>query len=292
MTRFTFDRTVDLEDPNPLVEFVGRHTGLSKQRIKAAMAKGALWRKRGRERFRRIRRAQAGAKPGDVIRLYYDENLLALPAPEAVCLHDYQRYSLWWKPAGLLTQGTRYTDHVSLLRQVEKRFSRCRPRLVHRLDRETMGLLMVAHDSRAAAELSLLFRQKKIQKVYRAEVRGDLTRTVGTGRIDRPLDGKPALTEITFARRQAGSETTLVELLLHSGRTHQIRRHLADLGFPIMGDPRYGRHNSHPQGLQLVAWALAWRCPFARKGIRHIVPDQFMPPNLINPAWPGYLNSV
>ena len=284
MTRFTFDKTVEPHDPDQIVAFVGRHTGLSKWRIKAAMAKGALWRRRGRKRFSRIRRAQAAARPGDVIRFYYDEKLLALPVPEAVCLVDYHRYSIWWKPAGLLTQGTHYTDHVSLLRQVEKRFSRCRPRLVHRLDRETMGMVMVAHDGGAAAELSLLFKHKKIEKGYRAEVRGDLTQSVGTGRIDRPLDGKPALTEITLARKRVGSETTFVELLLHSGRTHQIRRHLADLGFPVMGDPRYGQHNSHTAGLQLLAWSLAWRCPFSRKKMRQTVPEEIMPPNLIMPA--------
>ena len=283
MTRFTFDRAVAPEDPQQIIEFVIRHTGLSRQRIKSAMTKGALWRKRSGQRFRRIRRAQARIKPGDVIRLFYDEQLLSVPVPKAVCLHDYRRYSIWWKPAGMLSQGTYFSDHASLIRQVEKRFSRCRPRLVHRLDRETMGLVMVAHDRRSAAEISRLFRQNQIKKTYRAEVRGDLTQAAGIRQINRPLDGKTALTEIRFTWKQAQSKTTIVELLLHTGRTHQIRRHLADIGYPIMGDPRYGRHNSHPDGLQLVAWALDWRCPFTQKRMRHCVPDEFMPLHLLNP---------
>ena len=283
MTRLTFDRTVDPEDPQQIVEFVSRHTGLSRQRIKTAMARGALWRKRGGQRFRRIRRAQAGIKPGDVIRLFYDENLLSLPVPKAVLLHDYQRYSVWWKPAGMLSQGTHFSDHTSLIRQVEKRFTRCRPRLVHRLDRETMGLVMVALDRRAAAEISRLFRQNQIKKTYRAEVRGDLKMAAGIAQINRPLDGKPALTEITFTWKQAQGRTTVVELVLHTGRTHQIRRHLADIGFPVMGDPRYGRHNSHPGGLQLVAWALDWRCPFTQEEMRLCLPDELMPLHLLDP---------
>ena len=284
MKRFTFDRAVDPQDPLQVVEFVSHHTGLSKQRIKSAMTKGALWRKRGGERFGRIRRAQARVRPGDIIRLYYDEKLLSLPVAEAFCLLEYQRYSIWYKPAGMLTQGTHFGDHTSLLRQVEKRLSRCRPRLVHRLDRETLGLVMVAHDRRAAGNLSRLFIQDQIKKTYRAEVFGDITHVVGIRQINHPIDGKPALTEITHIWPRQQGKTSLLELVLHTGRTHQIRRHLADVGFPIMGDPKYGRGNSHPGGLQLVAWALDWRCPFTQKKRRLHLPDEFMLPDLINPG--------
>ena len=283
MIRFTFNRAVDSEDPQKIVAFVNRHTGLSGQRIKAAMTKGALWRKRRGQRFRRVRRAQAGIRPGDTVRLYYDENLLSLPVPEAVCLHDYRRYSIWWKPAGMLTQGTHFSDHASLIRQVEKRFSHCQPRLVHRLDREAMGLVMVAHDRRSASEISLLFKQNQIKKTYRAEVRGNLTQKAGIEQINRPLDGKPALTEIIHTWKRERGQTTLVELVLHTGRTHQVRRHLAEIGFPVMGDPRYGRHSSHPGGLQLVAWALDWQCPFTQKEIGLRLPNEFVPQHLLNP---------
>ena len=283
MTRFTFSRTAGRRDGGRLVDFVSRHSGLSKRKIKEAMHKGALWRKRGHGRYRRVRRALAPLESGDAVRLYYDEKLLSLPVPDAVCLQRRRRYSVWWKPAGLLTQGTRFTDHVSLLRQVEKRLGGRNPYPVHRLDRETMGAVIVAHDSAAAAELSALFRRRQIVKGYRAEVCGDLTHLpAAAGRIEQPLDGKKSLTEIVATRRGPTADTTVVDMVLHTGRTHQIRRHLAHLGFPVLGDPRYGKGNRHPGGLQLVARSLDWRCPFSGVHVCVRVPSELMPPALAN----------
>ena len=109
------------------------------------------------------RRAQAG----DRLAFYYDEAILRLRPLSATCIGDQRFYSVWDKPAGLLTQGTRYADHCSLLRQAELHFQGRRKTLpVHRLDREAAGLVIVAHDPKAAAAFSKLFQEKRIEKQY------------------------------------------------------------------------------------------------------------------------------
>ena len=93
-------------------------------------------------------------------------------------------------------------------------------------------------------------------------VRCDLAaRHSAAGRIDLPLDGRPALTEYRVERYDRARDASVVQIRIRTGRTHQIRRHLAALGHPVLGDPRYGRGNADPRGLQLVAAGLTFRCP-------------------------------
>ncbi len=239
------------------------HTGISKTRIKQAMVKGAVWHQRPNSARRRIRRATAVARPGDRLMFYYDPAVLALKPPLAECLHDYQHYSVWLKPAGLLTQGTHYGDHCALLRQVEHYFKNKRKIfLVHRLDREAMGLVIVAHSRKAAACFSDLFYHNAVLKRYRIRVRGELENQGEPVRIDLALDGKAALTEYTCLSYDTVCDQTLVDVRIHTGRYHQIRRHFDMIGHPVMGDPRYGVGNKNKQGLQLAAYLLKFDCPF------------------------------
>jgi tRNA pseudouridine32 synthase/23S rRNA pseudouridine746 synthase len=229
------------------------------------MEKGAVWLHRpgaaGGER--RLRRASAELRPGDRIALYYDAEILARPSPRAELVADRGEYSVWLKPAGLLAHGTRFGDHASLLRQVEKASGRPRPVFpVHRLDREASGLMVVAHTPAAARALSRAIAAPETEKRYRAEVRGDLAGTHGReGRIDLPIDGRPASTEYRVRAYDPAADASVVEVRIRTGRQHQIRRHLAALGHPVLGDPRYGRGNADPRGLQLAAVGLAFRCP-------------------------------
>ena len=95
-----------------------------------------------------------------------------------------------------MSQGTKYGDHCSLLRQAELFF---RPRRevfpVHRLDREVRGVMLIAHSRKSAAELSAIFQKKEIEKEYRVEVIGNLHQGYNSGKIELPLDGKPATTD-------------------------------------------------------------------------------------------------
>jgi tRNA pseudouridine32 synthase/23S rRNA pseudouridine746 synthase len=266
--------TVHRGDPPTAGEFLATITPLSKRRVKDAMLKGAVWhQKRGRKK-RRIRRATAALLPGDILSIYYNANLLALDPELAEIIGDSIHYSVWFKPPGLLTQGTRYGDHCSLLRQVQQHFeSRRKVFAVHRLDREASGLAIVAHNKQAAAILSSLFQNQKVVKHYRIQVLGNLSEYGSRGKIDEELDGKPARTSFAVMHYEPLSNTSTVNVVLHTGRKHQIRRHFDLIGYPVMGDPRYGRGNKNTDGMNLVAYALEFECPYQKKRVIFTLPD-------------------
>jgi len=267
MNRIFLRRSIGPDDTGRAVDLLALHSGLSKMQIKDAMAKGALWlHKKGKKT--RLRRATTLLQSGDAVELFYDAELLSRVPPQASLIDDRWHYSVWHKPAGLLTQGTKYGDHCSLLRQAERFFTPPRRALpVHRLDREASGLVLIAHTGKAAAGLSELMRKRQVTKVYRIEVLGNLAEKAATGIIDFPLDGKTALTEYEVLHYNPAAGISIVEAVIKTGRLHQIRRHFNMLGFPVMGDPRYGRRNKNAEGIQLEAVALRFHCPFKKREV-------------------------
>ncbi|HEU18347.1 MAG TPA: RNA pseudouridine synthase [Deltaproteobacteria bacterium] len=266
MNIISLKETVGPDDPTTACDLLAARTGISKSKIKNAMIKGAVWRCRGTGKPERLRKATAQLSPGDRIELYYDETILSIEPPRAVCLNDEKRYSVWYKPPGLMTQGTMYGDHCSLLRQAEKEFTPRRTAYpVHRLDREAVGLILVAHTRDAAAKLSRLFREGKIEKRYQIEVPGNMTGMGGS--ITLPLDGKEALTDYHVETFNPATNTTTLTVTIGTGRLHQIRRHFDMIGYPVMGDPRYGRGNKNTGGLKVTAMGLNFICPFTGKAV-------------------------
>ena len=85
------------------------------------------------------------------------------------------------------------------------------------------------------------------------------------GIIRIPLDGKPAIIEYKTISYEPSSNTTLVDVIIQTGRKHQIRRHFEMTGFPVMGDPRFGESNKNTEGMKLIATALEFECPFSSK---------------------------
>jgi len=271
MTRVSVRVRVDPGESRTACAILAQAAGLSKLRVKDAMQKGAVWCQRAGAGEHRLRRAQTIPPAGGILALYYDADLLARVAPLAECMHDRSRFSIWFKPPGLMTQGTRFGDHCSLLRQAEVFL---RPRhgafLVHRLDREAAGLTIIAHDRASAGALSRLFAERRVVKRYRVEVRGRID--PGVGRIDRPLDGKPAVTEYTRVNHDSETDVSVVDVVMQTGRKHQIRRHFVLAGFPVMGDPAYGRNNRTSAGLKLTAWGLEFNCPFTGRPLKFELP--------------------
>jgi tRNA pseudouridine32 synthase/23S rRNA pseudouridine746 synthase len=266
--RFTVRTVVEEGEHREACGLLAETAGLPRLRIKDAMQKGAAWLVRPGGGARRLRRAKARLHPGEQLALYYDDELLSREPPAAECRHDLGRYSVWFKPARLMTQGTRYGDHCSLLRQAEVFLRPERQAyLVHRLDREASGLVIIAHDRAAAGALSRLFAERRITKSYRAEVRGRIGPRGSSGRIDLPLDGRPAATTYRVVKYDASTDTSVVEAEMSTGRKHQIRRHLAMTGFPVMGDPSYGKNNKNTEGLKLTACSLQFTCPFSGRSM-------------------------
>ena len=147
------------------------------------------------------------------------------------------------KPAGLATQlgaGLR----ISVVEAVERDFG-FKPFLVHRLDKETAGLLVVAKDSRSAAIWTASIGGKSVRKFYRAIVSGEPRGDEGvlTGAVAVRGEEKSALTRWRLLESYGEGETgrfSYLELELGTGRTHQIRLHLAGAGLPILGDESHG----------------------------------------------------
>jgi 23S rRNA pseudouridine1911/1915/1917 synthase len=148
------------------------------------------------------------------------------------------------KPAGLPTQPAKDRKELSLEDILRAEYKRIW--LVHRLDTPTSGVVMFARTKDAAARLSNLFASREMKKTYLARVDPPI---VGRIVIETPIDGKDAITIVT------PREGNLVEAQIETGRTHQIRRHLASIGHPIIGDRRYGS-TVNANRLMLHAWRL------------------------------------
>lgn len=250
---------ITLKTPQTAVDALSEATGLSKMRIKDAMAKGACrWTNKGKQV--RLRKAKREVKAGTRLQLFYDDIVLARKAEPAELLTDFGQYSVWFKPHGLLAQGSQWGDHCSLLREAEVRLAKpCF--LVHRLDADAAGLMLIAHDSKAAAALSDLFAGRALRKLYHARVNGHLEANAMC--INAPVEDKEAISHVTTLTHDPDSNTTVVEVTIETGRKHQIRRHLAGLNHPITGDRLYGTAAAVP--LQLVAAELEFTCPLNRK---------------------------
>jgi tRNA pseudouridine32 synthase/23S rRNA pseudouridine746 synthase len=264
LEKFSITKTLIDKTSPQACDFIALHSGLPKARIKDAMNKGAVWLTRKGQGRIRLRKATYLIQKGDMLELHYDPKVLSTKPPLASILADFTHYSVWIKPARLLTQGTDYGDHASLLRQVETFFNPRREAYpVHRLDREAAGLILVAHSGEAAAKLSKLLQDHKVIKRYRAEVSGLPEKAEGI--IDEPLDGKEAMTRYRVTSRHPDTNTATVLIEIDTGRLHQIRRHLAGIGHPVMGDPRYGSGNKDGKPMRLTACELEWICPFTGK---------------------------
>lgn len=134
-----------------------------------------------------------------------------------------------------------------------------RPQPVHRLDAPTAGLVVCAKTRRAHAELGWAFQSREVYKRYRAVVVGRLG---GTGSVQEPIDGRPAVTRyraVGQAPAVKGGMLTRVDAWPETGRTHQIRRHLAALGTPVLGDARYGLPGLVLRGKGLFLFAVEVR---------------------------------
>lgn len=251
------------------VDILQVETGLSKQDIKQAMSKGAVWLTRGKQ-TQRLRRAKRELQTGDELHLYYDAEILDESPAEPKLIADAGDYSVWNKPYGLRSQGSRWGDHCTVLRWAEQHLQPERNGFtVHRLDRAANGLMLIAHSKRMAAALSELFRERAVQKRYRALVVGDFSEHANPTQVHTPLDGKESASEISLLDVSHDRKQSLVEVTIETGRKHQIRRHLAELGHPVVGDRLYGEANDPSIDLQLTAYLLGFTSPVTGEAVEY-----------------------
>ncbi len=230
---------------------------LSPGRSRAAWQKAV---RRGQVRLdgRRVLRSNLRLQPGSRLQVPGQEAPVASQSPELVVLHEDDHILVLDKPAGLLTHGTERRPEPNLAQLAAERFGRLpllmgeeRPGIVHRLDRNTSGVIVLARTAAAMEELRGAFRERRVRKEYLALVHG---RPEATGfECDEDLgpreghpdkqecrprgEGKTARTGVVL-EEQLG-ELSLLRCRPHSGRRHQIRVHLSARGLPIVGDPMY-----------------------------------------------------
>ncbi len=127
---------------------------LSKAELKSAIDKGALWLTR-RKRTNRLRRLKTSLQLHDQVHFYYNAEVLAQPTPEAKLIADFHDYSVWFKPYGMLSQGSKWSEHCTITRFAQQYFNHDRACfIVHRLDKAATGLIMVAHSKTATQKVN------------------------------------------------------------------------------------------------------------------------------------------
>jgi 23S rRNA pseudouridine1911/1915/1917 synthase len=217
-------------------------------------------------RFRLCPPEPYGVEPWntDVNVVYEDDHCLVVDKPAGLLLHpadSAQRRTLDHAVAG-------YLQHKGIQTKV---------RHIHRLDQDTSGLVLYGKHALAAALLDDLLRQREISRTYVAFVHGRMTSSSGT--IDAPIGkdrhhsgrrrvdprGERAVTHFQVLKRYA--QATQVECRLDTGRTHQIRVHLAHTGHPLVGDVLYGGSDRWINRQALHAFHLRWKHPFTGETI-------------------------
>ncbi len=198
-------------------------------------------------------------------------------------LYEDEYLIIVYKPSNMLTHQTIFKEnnclYNALLYYFEQKEIKQKPLLVHRLDKDTSGLVLVAKDDQTLLKLQKLFEEHKIIKKYYAIVhnqfneekilinvpiarsRSDKLKMIAS---DKGKNIKPAITEILLIKNL--NQFALVDVLLKTGRTHQIRVHLKYINHPILNDPLYGvDKNVTSYGQYLMAYYLEFQHPITKK---------------------------
>jgi len=266
-----FDAVAAGEDAGARLDqfLAARLSDISRSRLKQLIEAGNVTR-----RDEKIRDANTRVKPGDLYQIRVPAPVPAKPQAQdipLVVVHEDRDLIVIDKPAGLVVHPAAGNPDGTLVNAL---IAHCgsslgglggeaRPGIVHRLDKDTSGLLVAAKNDRAMHSLARQFEHHTIERAYHAVVWGAPRVREGTveGEIGRnPFDrkrmavlrggGKRARTHYRVIERFGDSErpfASLLECRLETGRTHQIRVHLSHLGHPLIGDPTYGRARHVPR---------------------------------------------
>ncbi|MGG5340692.1 RluA family pseudouridine synthase [Enterococcus sp. AZ192] len=203
---------------------------------------------------------QAENIPLDIV--YEDDDVLVINKPQGMVVH----------PSAGHSQGTLVNALLYHIKDLSSINGVIRPGIVHRIDKDTSGLLMVAKNDHAHVALAEQLKDKTSLRKYVALVHGEISHDkgeinapIGRSKNDRKMQaviegGKPAVTHFEVLERFEGF--TLVQLQLETGRTHQIRVHMKYIGYPVAGDPLYGpRKTLKGNGQFLHAQMLGFKHP-------------------------------
>lgn len=204
--------------------------------------------------------------------IYEDDDIAVINKQAGLVVHPAQGHY-----SGTLVNAVMY--HIKNLSGIN---GELRPGIVHRLDKDTSGLILIAKNDKAHNELTRMFQEKEVKKTYLAILKGKLNKkagkiitNIGRDKNDRKKmtvlkgkdEGKLAITNYKLIEQN--NLFSLVEVNIETGRTHQIRVHMKYLGYPILGDSVYGRQDSEKRQM-LHAYKLEFLHPITKNPMKFI----------------------
>ncbi len=202
--------------------------------------------------------------------IYEDDDIIVVNKPKGLVVH----------PANGNPDGTLVNAIMAICKDSLSGIGgEIRPGIVHRLDKDTSGILVVAKNDKAHINMSEQIKNHTVQKTYIALVRGivkeneaTINMPIGRSAKDRKKmavtkNGKEAITHFKVIKRYPNENCTLLEVKIETGRTHQIRVHLSQIGYPVIGDTTYssGKNKWGVQGQCLHAKSLKFKHPITQK---------------------------
>jgi 23S rRNA pseudouridine1911/1915/1917 synthase len=249
-----------------LDQYLAGVAGLSRNQIQRLIAEGSV--KVNGEAVAKNHRLHGGEK----VELNIPEPVAAEPSPENIpidILYEDEFLAVLSKPAGLVVHpapghadGTLVNALLYSMEDLPGVGGVTRPGIIHRLDRDTSGLMVIAKNDEAVARLQKMVKERELKRIYLALVHGVPKTRYGT--IDAPIGrdpknrkkmavraegSRPAMTHFEILKQYKQASELQVELV--TGRTHQIRVHMAYIGHPVVGDPEYGVQGSLERELGL-----------------------------------------
>lgn len=264
---FTFTQR---DNANTLLHFIAHKLSLSGKK-----AKRLLDTRRVFVNKKRVWIASYHLNPGDVVEIFIEEEHTSLKLPKDFVLFQDDYYIIVTKPPGILTNGPE-----SIETSVRERFHNNHIQAVHRLDKDTSGAVIFAMNKEAFERMKSTFKDNLIGKVYMAIVRGIIGKQRFT--LDTPIHGQKAVTHVELLKKGKGA--SYLKVNIETGRTHQIRIHLASIGYPIIGEREYDRRSIENPLLRQIsrqmlhAYQISFLHPYTHRtvSVTANIPDDFL----------------
>lgn len=259
------------EQPSSLEALSAQQDKLTLEQVKQCMDNGAVWLTQ-KNKTKRVFNPELIIEPEQTLHVYCNEFTLQACPYEPTLVSDQQDFSVWFKPSGMLSQGSKFGTHWSIHRWIEQHVFKDRACFItHRLDRFTQGLMIVAHNKEINHQLHRLFENRKISKTYRAVVLGLFPKGECV-EINSQINRQDAQSIVTGLEQSESRGQSLVSVKPKTGRKHQVRRHLSYIGHSVLNDRQYGEP-PFDGDLMLQAAELEFEHPSSNEMLHFVIPE-------------------